>query len=328
MLQETASLQYVYDVARVSPLQKATRLSHELQATIYLKREDTQSVHSFKLRGAYNKIYQLTNREKAQGIIAVSAGNHAQGVALAAQKLGLSALIVMPRTTPQIKVDAVKSLGATIELVGSTFNDAFEHCKKRIIETKRTFIHPFDDPLVIAGQGTIGTELLEQQPALTHIFVPVGGGGLLAGVAQAVKKACPHVQIIGVEPEDSNCMQAAIQAGELIALKEVGAFADGVAVKQAGEYSFAIARELVDDFITVSTDQICTGIKTIFQETRSIVEPAGALAVAGVSQYAKKHNVKNTRIAAICSGANMPFEKLSFVTERTTPSARERMSVV
>lgn len=307
----------VYDVAVQSPLDHADKLSDQLGFDVYLKREDLQPVHSFKLRGAYNKISQLSAAERQRGVIAASAGNHAQGVALSAKKLGISALIVMPRTTPGIKVEAVKSYGAEVELVGDSYSDAAEYCKRRVKETGRTFIHPFDDPLVIAGQGTIGREIVEQLPAVTHIFVPVGGGGLVAGIAQYVKELNPRIKVIGVEPIDSNVCQASLEAGKRIVLPHVGIFADGVAVKQMGEHTFAIVRQYVDDTITVSVDQVCAAIKATFEETRSIVEPAGALGVAGIAQYAQTHDLHNAHAVAICSGANMTFERLQFIAERT-----------
>ncbi len=311
----------VYDVARNSPLDKAQKISRIRGHAIYLKREDTQPVHSFKLRGAYNKIAKLTPEEKNAGVISASAGNHAQGVALAAKKLGISALIVMPRTTPSIKVDAVKSYGATIVLHGDNYSEAAEYCKQRMQETGRTYIHPFNDPLVIAGQGTIGREIIDQLPSVTHIFVPVGGGGLIAGIASYVKTFRPDVVIVSVEPEDSNALQASILRKKRLTLSHVGIFADGVAVKQIGDITYPIARKTVDDFITVTTDQICAAIKTIFEDTRSIVEPAGALAVAGIARY----QLPETAVAvAICSGANMTFERLQQVSERTlTGSDRE-----
>jgi threonine dehydratase len=307
----------VYDVAIRSPLDRANKLSHQLGSDVYLKREDLQPVHSFKLRGAYNKIAQLSPAERKKGVIAASAGNHAQGVALSAKKLGISALIVMPRTTPEIKVEAVKSYGAEVELAGDSYSDAAEYCKLRVKETGRTYIHPFDDPLVIAGQGTIGREIVEQLPSVTHIFVPVGGGGLIAGIAQYVKELNPTVKIIGVEPEDSNVMQASLQAGKRITLPHVGIFADGVAVKQMGEHTFKVAEQFVDECITVTTDQICAAIKAIFEETRSIVEPAGALGTAGIAAYTQTHDMSNAHAVAICSGANMTFERLQFIAERT-----------
>lgn len=307
----------VYDVAVCSPLDHAAKLSQQLGFEVYLKREDLQPVHSFKLRGAYNKISQLTQEERNHGVIAASAGNHAQGVALAAKKLGISALIVMPRTTPAIKVDAVKSYGAEVELAGDSYSDAADYCKQRVKETGRTYIHPFDDPLVIAGQGTIGREIAEQLPAVTHIFVPVGGGGLIAGIAQYLKELQPDVKIIAVEPEDSNVMQASLRANRRVVLPHVGIFADGVAVKQLGEHTFKIAKQYVDDCITVSTDELCAAIKAVFEETRSIVEPAGALGTAGIVKYARDHDLANAKAVAICSGANMTFERLQFVAERT-----------
>lgn len=307
----------VYDIAIRSPLERAAKMSGQLGLEVFLKREDLQPVHSFKLRGAYNKIAQLTAAERVQGVIAASAGNHAQGVALSAKKLGISALIVMPRTTPAIKVDAVRSYGASVELAGDSYSDAAEYCKQRVKETGRTYIHPFDDPLVIAGQGTIGREIAEQLPSVTHIFVPVGGGGLIAGIAQYVKELQPQIKIIGVEPEDSNVLQASLRAGKRVTLPHVGIFADGVAVKQMGEHTFKIAQAYVDDSITVSTDQICAAIKAVFEETRSIMEPAGALATAGITTYASNHDMSDAKVVAICSGANMAFERLQFIAERT-----------
>lgn len=307
----------VYDVAIETPLEKAHKLSAQLGFNVLLKREDLQPVHSFKVRGAYNKIAQLTENEKQRGIIAASAGNHAQGVALAAKKLRLSALIVMPRTTPAIKVDAVKAYGAMVELSGDSYSDAAEHCKKRAEATGRTYIHPFDDPLVIAGQGTVGREILEQLPTATHIFVPVGGGGLAAGIAQYCKAIRPDITIIAVEPEDSNVLQASLEADERVTLPHVGIFADGVAVKQMGEHTFTICKQHIDDAITVSTDELCAAIKATFEETRGIVEPAGALGVAGITAYARTHDMHGAQAVAICSGANITFERLQFIAERT-----------
>lgn len=307
----------VYDVAIETPVEKADKLSAILGTTAYLKREDLQPVHSFKLRGAYNKIVQLTAAQRAKGVIAASAGNHAQGVALSAQKLDISALIIMPRTTPSIKIDAVKSYGATVELFGDSYSDAAEHCKQRQLETGRTFIHPFDDPLVIAGQGTIGREILEQLPSVTHIFVPVGGGGLIAGIAQYIKALRPDINIISVEPDDSNVLQVSMAAGKRVVLPYVGIFADGVAVKQMGERTFDICQKYVDECITVSTDELCAAMKSVFEATRGIVEPAGALGVAGITKYATSHDMKHATAVAICSGANMTFERLQFVAERT-----------
>lgn len=307
----------VYDVADVTELQYAKKLSPKIGAKVYLKREDLQPVFSFKLRGAYNKIANLSKEELQKGVIAASAGNHAQGVALAAKKLKISALIVMPVTTPSIKVDAVKALGADVELDGDSYSDAAEYCQKRIKQTGRIYIHPFDDPLVIAGQGTIGREIIEQLPDVTHIFVPVGGGGLIAGISQYVKSIRPDVKVVAVEPHDSNVLQQSLKKGRRVQLKHVGIFADGVAVKKVGANTFKIAKKYVDEAIDVNTDQICTAIKHIFEDTRSIVEPAGALAVAGIAEYAKNHDISNACIVAINSGANMTFERLQFIAERT-----------
>lgn len=308
---------HVYDVAIKTPLEKAGTLSSELGTQVYLKREDLQPVHSFKIRGAYNKIASLTQLEKDRGVICASAGNHAQGVALSAQKLGISAIIVMPRTTPSIKVEAVKSYGADVVLSGDSYSEAYDHSQTLVAESGRTFIHPFDDPLVIAGQGTIGLEILEQLPAVTHIFICVGGGGMLAGIAQYIKTLRPEIKIIGVEPDDSNAMQASLAAGKRIVLDHVGIFADGVAVKQVGELTFDIAQKYVDEMITVTNDQICAAIKSIYLETRAIVEPAGALGVAGLQEYSKDNDLSKATCVAICSGANMTFERLQFVAERT-----------
>ncbi len=304
----------VYDVAIESPLEKAEAISASLGCNVYLKREDLQPVHSFKLRGAYNKIAQLSSQEQDKGVITASAGNHAQGVALAAQKLGISALVVMPRTTPEIKVNAVRGYGAEVVLEGDNYSEAAEHSKKLSISSGRTYVHPFDDPLVIAGQGTVGKEILEQLPIVTHVFVPVGGGGLLAGVAQYLKALNPDVAIIGVEPKDSAAMTKSLKKGSRVMLPHVGIFADGVAVKQVGEYTFATAQQLVDDCVTVTTDQICSAIKDTFEATRSIVEPSGALALAGLKQYKLP---ENAHAVAICSGANVGFERLQQIAERT-----------
>jgi threonine dehydratase len=304
----------VYDVAQETPLTHVPKLSNQLSRSIYLKREDLQPVHSFKLRGAYNKIAQLTGEEKAKGVIAASAGNHAQGVALSAQKLNLSAVIVMPTTTPSIKIDAVKSYAAEVILHGDSYTDAYNHCMKLVKETGRTFIHPFDDPLVIAGQGTVGREILEQLPEVTHIFVPIGGGGLIGGIGQYVKSLRPDIRVIGVEPEDANAMQLSLQKGERVTLPHVGIFADGVAVKQVGQLNFQLAKQYVDKVVTVSTDQICAAIKAVFEDTRSIVEPAGALATAAIMQANLPADAK---VVAICSGANVSFERLQQIAERT-----------
>ncbi len=304
----------VYDVARKSPLERAAKLSSQRGHAVYLKREDLQPVHSFKLRGAYNKMCRLTPAQRKKGVIAASAGNHAQGVALAAQRLHISALIVMPNTTPSIKVEAVKSYGAEVVLAGDNYSEAAAVCADIIKQTGRVFIHPFDDPLVIAGQGTIGQEIIEQLPDVTHIFVPVGGGGLIAGIAHYVKAVRPDVQIIGVEPVDSASMTKSLAKGERVTLAHVGIFADGVAVKRVGEHTFAAARRLVDSCITVTTDQICSAIKDTFEATRSIVEPSGALALAGLKSFELP---AEAQAVAICSGANVSFERLQQIAERT-----------
>jgi threonine dehydratase len=304
----------VYDVAVETPLTPAPKLSVATGVELYLKREDLQPVHSFKIRGAYNRLVHMTEDERRHGVIAASAGNHAQGVALGAKTLGMKATIVMPRTTPAIKVEAVRGHDADVVLVGDSFNDAYARARELEHESGATFVHPFDDPLVIAGQGTVGREILEQLPDATHIFVPVGGGGLLAGIAMYVKQLRPDVQLVGVEPIDSNVMGLSLGAGKRVTLEHVGIFADGVAVKQAGEHTFALARRYVDRVITVTTDEMCAAIKAIFEDTRSIVEPAGALATAGAMHIDLP---AEARVVAICSGANMTFERLQQVAERT-----------
>lgn len=316
----------VYDVAIETPLDAMPQLSVRLGNAVLLKREDLQPVFSFKLRGAYNRMCQLTEAERKAGVVAASAGNHAQGVALSAQRLGIDALIVMPITTPPIKVDAVTRLGAEVVLVGNSYDDA---CSKALDIAKKegfTFIHPYDDPDVIAGQGTIGKEILAQQPAqLDYIFVPVGGGGLIAGIAAYVKSVRPSVKIIGVESDDSASLQVALAAGERVALEQVGAFADGTAVKQVGVEPFRIARETVDDVITVSSDELCAAIMTIFEDTRAIAEPSGALAIAGAAKYCAKKSLKNKTIVAINSGANINFDRLRHVAERAEIGGRKEV---
>lgn len=307
----------VYDVAIESPLEAAPGLSHRLGNSVFLKREDLQPVFSFKLRGAYNKMAQLSAGERAAGVVAASAGNHAQGVALAAEKLNCSATIVMPVTTPRIKVNAVLGRGATVVLNGESYDDAYRYALKIAEEKKATFIHPYDDPDVIAGQGTIGMEILRQHPKpIDAIFVCVGGGGLLAGVAAYVKRLKPSIKLIGVEPVDSNAMTQSLAAGHPVRLDQVGLFADGVAVKQVGTETFRICQELVDEMILVDTDEICAAIKDVFEETRSILEPSGALAVAGMKAYAAKAGWKDRTLIAVTSGANMNFDRLRFVAER------------
>lgn len=307
----------VYDVAVETPLETAITLSKRQNNQVLLKREDLQSVFSFKLRGAYNCLYQLTRTKEVKGVIAASAGNHAQGVALAAKKLGLNATIVMPKTTPGIKVDAVKSHGAKAILVGDNYNEACEHATKLASKQKLDFIHPYDDTNVIAGQGTIGLEIVRQHADfIDAIFVPVGGGGLISGVGAIVKYLSPKTKIIGVEPADAACMAAALKANRRVVLDHVGIFADGVAVKQAGKETYRVAKQCVDQIITVSTDEICAAIKDIFDDTRSIAEPAGALAVAGLKKYVAQKKLNGKTLVAINSGANMNFDRLRHVSER------------
>ncbi len=307
----------VYDIAIESPLTQAKGLTRRLGNSVLLKREDLQPVFSFKLRGAYNKLRYLAAAALEQGVIAASAGNHAQGVSMGASHLGVQALIVMPKTTPAIKVDAVRHWGAKAILHGDSFDEAYQHAMILSEERGLTFLHPFDDPDVIAGQGTIGMEILRQQPDPPHaIFVPVGGGGLIAGVAAYVKSIYPQVKIIGVEPEDAPTLHAALAADEPVMLSEVGLFADGVAVKQIGAETFRIARETVDEVVLVSTDAICAAIKDIYDDTRGIAEPAGALAVAGLKHYVERTGVREATLVAIESGANINFDRLRHVAER------------
>ncbi len=307
----------VYDVAQETPLAEAGRLSRRLDNRVWLKREDLQPVFSFKLRGAYNRIRGLSDQERERGVIAASAGNHAQGVALAAQRLGIRALIVMPKTTPSIKVEAVRSLGARTVLFGDSYDEAYEHSQELAREKGMTFIHPFDDPEVIAGQGTIGMEILRQHPGPPDaIFVPVGGGGLIAGIAAYVKYVFPQVKMIGVEPEDAPTLYRALEAGRRVKLKQVGMFADGVAVRQIGRETFRVAREVVDEVILVSTDEICAAIKDVFDDTRTMAEPAGALSVAGLKKYVERDGISGRSLIAIESGANINFDRLRHVAER------------
>lgn len=319
----------VYEAAIETPLDHAVRLSAELDNDIYLKREDLQPVFSFKIRGAYQKIVSLSEEEKRRGVICASAGNHAQGVALSAQRLRIQATVVMPATTPGIKVNAVKSYGATVVLIGDSYSDAAEHATKLAAESGAVFIHPFDDDDVIAGQGTIGHELLRQMPDLNAVFVPVGGGGLISGIGLFLKTVLPEVKIIGVQSEDSDAMKRSVEADRRIRLDTVGIFADGVAVKEVGLRTFELARRYTDEFITVSTDEIASAIKAIYQETRSIVEPAGALAVAGLRKYVHNRSISRQRLIAINSGANMNFDRLRFVAERAmTGERREALYAV
>ena len=307
----------VYDVAIESPLDLAPSLSRRLRNRVLLKREDQQPVFSFKLRGAYNKMANLTAAERAHGVIAASAGNHAQGVALAAQKLGCKATIVMPVTTPQIKIAAVEARGAAVVLHGDSYSDAYAHALDLQRASKAAFVHPYDDPDVIAGQGTIGMEILRQWPSeLDAIFVAIGGGGLIAGIGAYVKRVRPAIRIIGVQPEDSDAMARSLEAGRRVKLAHVGLFADGVAVKQVGKETFRLAREYVDDIVRVDTDATCAALKDVFEDTRSILEPAGALAIAGVKAWIERHRARDRTFVAVLSGANMNFDRLRFVAER------------
>lgn len=307
----------VYDVAQESPLEYAPNLSQRLSNKLLLKREDMQSVFSFKLRGAYNKMAQLPPDLLKQGVIAASAGNHAQGVALSASQLGTSAIIVMPVTTPQVKVTAVKNRGGEVVLYGDTYDDACAHAKELAKSKNLTFIHPFDDPDVIAGQGTIGMEILRQyQKPIEAIFIAIGGGGLIAGVAAYVKRLRPETKIIGVEPVDADAMSQSLRQGERVQLTNVGLFADGVAVKQVGVETFRLAQEYVDEIILVNTDDTCAAIKDVFEDTRSILEPAGALAIAGAKAYVEREGITDKTLVAVACGANMNFDRLRFVAER------------
>ena len=308
----------VYDVARETPLEAAPGLSERLGHRLLLKREDMQTVFSFKLRGAYNKMVRLSEEERARGVIAASAGNHAQGVALAAQHLGCHAVIVMPVTTPAVKIEAVRARQAQVVLAGDSYSDAYSHALSLQQKHGFSFVHPFDDPDVIAGQGTIGMEILRQHPdPIEAIFVAIGGGGLIAGIAAYVKQIRPEIKIIGVQTDDSNAMAQSLACGERVVLSEVGLFSDGTAVKQVGLETFALAQQFVDEVICVNTDAICAAIKDVFQDTRSIMEPAGALAIAGAKVWAERPDqAKHKTLVAIACGANMHFDRLRFVSER------------
>jgi threonine dehydratase len=306
----------VYDVAEESPLELAPGLSARLENALLLKREDMQPVFSFKLRGAYNKMVRLAPEQLERGVIAASAGNHAQGVALAAAKLGCQALIVMPVTTPHIKVQAVQDRGAQVVLHGDSYDAAYEQAVRLAADQELTFVHPYDDPDVIAGQGTIGMEILRQHAAPLHaLFVPIGGGGLIAGISAYVKRLRPDIRVIGVEPMDADAMGRSLEAGRRVRLPQVGLFADGVAVRQVGRETFRLCRELVDEVILVDTDEICAAIKDVFQDTRSILEPAGALSIAGAKRYVERTGCRNRNLVAVASGANMNFDRLRFVAE-------------
>lgn len=323
-------LSRVYDVAEETPLDEAASLSRLLGNRVLLKREDAQPVFSFKLRGAYNKMARLTPEELARGVLAASAGNHAQGVALAARKLGCEATIVMPVTTPAIKIAAVRRLGGQVVLSGESFSDAGQHAAELVRQTGAVFIPPFDDPDVIAGQGTIGMEIVRQHPGrLDAVFMPIGGGGLAAGVAAYIRNLRPEVRLIGVEPVDSDAMRQSIAAGYPVELSEVGLFADGVAVKRVGDETFALCRDLLDEIITVDTDAICGAVKDIFEATRVVAEPAGALSLAGLKAWAAREGVRDATLVAIVSGANMNFDRLGHVVDRSEiGSERETLLAV
>ena len=320
----------VYEVAAETPLELAPNLTHRLGNNLWLKREDMQSVFSFKLRGAYNKMAQLPQHALERGVIAASAGNHAQGVALSAQTLGCTATIVMPVTTPQIKVDAVRARGAKVILHGDSYDEAYEYARAFGRAKGLTFVHPYDDPDVIAGQGTIGMEILRQHTQPLHaIFVPIGGGGLISGIAAYVKRLRPEVRMIGVEPVDADAMHRSLKAGRRVRLEQVGLFADGVAVKQVGAETFRLCRKLLDQVILVDTDATCAAIKDVFEDTRAILEPAGALAVAGAKAYFARAGMTGVNAVAVASGANMNFDRLRFVSEEAElGEAREAIIAV
>ena len=318
----------VYDVAHETPLEVAPSLSARLGNRVLLKREDMQPVFSFKCRGAYNKMVNLPAAALRRGVIASSAGNHAQGVALAAQKLGCAATIVMPSTTQKIKVDAVRSRGAEVILHGDTYDEAYAEAKRLERARKLSFVHPYDDPDVIAGQGTIGMEIVRQSsPPPDAVFVPVGGGGLISGIASYIKRLRPSVKVIGVEPVDADAMARSLKAGRRVALDHVGLFADGVAVKQVGALTFALCRELLDGMVLVDTDQICAAIKDVFGDTRTVLEPAGALSVAGAKAWVERNGVRGKRLVAVASGANTNFDRLRFVAERAE-SGEQREAIL
>jgi len=309
----------VYDVAVETPLQHAAQLSVRLGQSVYFKREDLQPIHSFKLRGAYNRMARLSAQERERGVICASAGNHAQGVAFSAQKLGIRAVIVMPVTTPDIKVNACRTRGADVRLHGDSYSDAAEYAEKLQLELGLTYVHPYDDPAVIAGQGTVGLELLRQvqmrEGEACTVFVPVGGGGLIAGIAAFLKSVNPAVRVVGVEPEDSDAMTRSIRVGERVKLDTVGIFVDGVAVKQVGVHTFRLCQQYVDDWVTVTTDEVCAAIKDVFDDTRAVMEPAGALAVAGLKRYMQAHTLEGPLVALTC-GSNVNFDRLRHIAER------------
>lgn len=320
----------VYDVAIETALDLAPNLSKRLSNRVLLKREDTQAVFSFKLRGAYNKMAHLSSSQLKKGVICASAGNHAQGVALSAKHLGCKALIVMPVTTPQLKIDAVRALGGEVVLHGESYSDAYQHALQLEKRNGLTFVHPFDDPDVIAGQGTIAMEILRQHQGPIHaVFVAIGGGGLISGVAAYIKAVRPEIKVIGVQTTDSDAMQRSVKSGKRVQMHDVGLFSDGTAVKMVGEETFALTRALVDDFVLVDTDAVCAAIKDVFQDTRSILEPAGALGVAAIKQYVEQHQLQGQTLVAITCGANMNFDRLRFVAERAeVGEAREALFAI
>ncbi|PID49411.1 MAG: threonine ammonia-lyase, biosynthetic [Proteobacteria bacterium] len=307
----------VYDVAQETPLEHAKNLSQRLNNDVFLKREDLQAVFSFKIRGAFNRMFQLAAEEKARGVVAASAGNHAQGVALSGKTLGIKATIVMPKITPDIKINAVRSFGGHVVIHGNTFDDAYAHARELEREQGMTFVHPFDDLDVIAGQGTIAPELLRQHPEpFDAIFIAIGGGGLVSGVGSYIKYLYPQTRIIGVEHEEAPSMHKALKQSQRIILPQIGTFADGAAVKQVGEQTFEIARQIVDDIVLVSTDETCAAIKDVFEDTRTLLEPAGALGLAGMKKYLEQQGWQNKQVATITSGANINFDRLRHVAER------------
>ena len=320
----------VYEVCEETPLTEAAKLSVRLGCRVHLKREDLQDVFSFKIRGAYNRIAQLTEAERVAGVIAASAGNHAQGVAVGAQRMGIRAVIVMPESTPAIKVDAVRNLGAEVQLVGASYSDAEAEARRRADDEGLVLVHPFDDPVVIAGQGTVGEEIVRQRRSgLDAVFVPIGGGGLVAGIGTYIKAVLPDVRVIGVQAADSQAMHHSLAAGEPVTLDHVGVFADGVAVRRVGPTTFALAQRVVDEIVVVDNDEICAAIKDIFDDTRSIAEPAGALAVAGCKRWVADTGAHGAELVAVLSGANMNFDRLRFVAERAElGEAREAMFAV
>jgi len=317
----------VYDIAVETPLEPAPQVSARISNTVLLKREDYQPVFSFKLRGAYNKMANLSPAELKRGVLAASAGNHAQGVAMSARKLGCRAVIVMPTTTPQVKIDGVRNLGGEVVLAGDSYSDAYQHALELEKNEGLTFVHPFDDPDVIAGQGTVAMEVLRQHPGpIEAVFVAIGGGGLAAGVAAYIKALRPEIKVIGVQTEDSCAMVRSVKAGRRVNLADVGLFSDGTAVKQVGAETFRLVRQYVDDFVVVDTDAVCAAIKDVFQASRSVLEPAGALALAGAKRYAVQHKLKNKTLIAVTSGANMNFDRMRMVAERAdVGEAREAL---